>query len=759
LVIGCLWVCGFCAATRAQGPAAEPPTIESLQVGFGGLYKVGRWTSVTVTCKGGSSNVIGTLRIVTLDSDGVPARVTTDPARPFGLNARGTPGETITQTLYARFGQDDADLVVELVVNNKVAARRTFSAFSDTEQNALFTAISNDKRLFVLVGTPVGLEDVILLDAGERMQGDQPAATYVARVENAQNLPSDWYAYDGVEAVVLSGSRAADFTSLDSDNVRFQALELWVRHGGRLLVLCGSAGADLLSRPDAEGNRVAPRVFDRFVPGTYQGMIEIQPGKSYEAYCGTVEALLSGDANVLIPRVGSPKGLVEADAEGVPIVIRAPVGLGEVVFAAGDFDQAPFIDWKGRAKFLRAALGHTAVNLPPGSSDVAVRTDEADLVEHVRLALDRFAAVKPVPFWVVALLICGYIALIGPGDYFFLRHVVKRMELTWITFPTMVIVVSVGAYALTSWLKGNQLQINQIDVVDVETETGLIHGTSWINVFSPRMDYYNLAYSPRFPTAVKAPRTLLAGFTPPEGAMGGMRTAGQPASWGRPYDHSPSHDGLTGLPIQVWSTRRLTAEWTVSPGGSDAAQWIEATLTGPTGYDLSGTVSNRLSADFEDCLVLYSASARQPGGAGQVWCYPLGRLEAGASKTVGPGSGVAPEKLRNRVTEPVLVDEGQGKFRQVILPYDATWSDPERFMPLILFYEAVDGPVYTQRLNRFLQPFDMSGQLALGRGVVMVRTKDPAGRLVRDGQPMPGAHRNWTWYRFVVPIRPPEEQP
>ena len=46
-----------------------------------------------------------------------------------------------------------------------------------------------------------------------------------------------------------------------------------------------------------------------------------------------------------------------------------------------------------------------------------------------------------VPFWLVAGLIVVYILLIGPGDYFFLRKLVGRMEWTWLTFPLVVLLV------------------------------------------------------------------------------------------------------------------------------------------------------------------------------------------------------------------------------------------------------------------------------------------------------------------------------
>ena len=63
----------------------------------------------------------------------------------------------------------------------------------------------------------------------------------------------------------------------------------------------------------------------------------------------------------------------------------------------------------------------------------------SDLSTILRTALEQFPGVKLIPFGWVAFFIFLYILLIGPGDYFFLKKVLKRMELTWITFPTIVL--------------------------------------------------------------------------------------------------------------------------------------------------------------------------------------------------------------------------------------------------------------------------------------------------------------------------------
>ena len=94
-----------------------------------------------------------------------------------------------------------------------------------------------------------------------------------------------------------------------------------------------------------------------------------------------------------------------------------------------------------------------------GSTSTAV----SDLSSQLRVALEQFPGVKLIPFGWVAFFIFLYILLIGPGDYFFLKKVLKRMELTWITFPTIVITVSLVAYYAAYVLKGNDLLVNKVD--------------------------------------------------------------------------------------------------------------------------------------------------------------------------------------------------------------------------------------------------------------------------------------------------------
>ena len=77
------------------------------------------------------------------------------------------------------------------------------------------------------------------------------------------------------------------------------------------------------------------------------------------------------------------------------------------------------------------------------------------------------------------------------------------MELTWITFPTIVVVVSLVAYAAAYAVKGTDLRINRVDVVDVDQGVRrdgepriLVRGTSFATLFSPQNRDYDVTVAP-----------------------------------------------------------------------------------------------------------------------------------------------------------------------------------------------------------------------------------------------------------------------
>ena len=139
--------------------------------------------------------------------------------------------------------------------------------------------------------------------------------------------------------------------------------------------------------------------------------------------------------------------------------------------------------------------------MPSASPGVAgagrlYQTNVSDLSTQLRRALEQFRGVTLIPFGWVAFFIFLYILLIGPGDYLLLKKVLKRMELTWITFPTIVVTVSVLAYYAAYAVKGNELRVNQVEIVDVDQPAGLVRGNTFLTLFSPQNRDYDISVVP-----------------------------------------------------------------------------------------------------------------------------------------------------------------------------------------------------------------------------------------------------------------------
>src|SRR5262249_17408790 len=59
------------ACATANADQAKPPEFTAVRVGFAGCYKVGLWTPIEVTLRGGSSPATGLVRATLSDSDGL----------------------------------------------------------------------------------------------------------------------------------------------------------------------------------------------------------------------------------------------------------------------------------------------------------------------------------------------------------------------------------------------------------------------------------------------------------------------------------------------------------------------------------------------------------------------------------------------------------------------------------------------------------------------------------------------------------------
>ena len=270
-----------------------------------------------------------------------------------------------------------------------------------------------------------------------RARTGENAQNVVAAVDSLARLPTRWQGYEGVDIVVISTSKPEVFCKdLPPQNARIEALEQWVRMGGTLVLCAGSHAEEALHA----GSPLA-----KFVPGHFEKTVLL---RSRNQRLGNLSAKSPNPIpppkpgeKVELPtaRLTDVQGKIEARESDLPLVIRKPQGLGQVVFVATDLDRGPIRDWSDRPQLVAAILNLPANEQPGETDNLGQNYGYNDLAGQLRSALDVPRDVHLVPFFVVALLVIVYILLIGPGDYFLLRRLGRGMQWTWITFPTIVV--------------------------------------------------------------------------------------------------------------------------------------------------------------------------------------------------------------------------------------------------------------------------------------------------------------------------------
>ncbi len=716
-----VWMIWACLSVSLCTAADKPPEIVDARIGYGGHFKVGHWVPIELTIQGGTRPAVGHVAVLLPDGSDLLTRYHSRPERPIQL----LPDQPTKTVLLARLGRLVDGFSAQIVLAD---SGRDISQRVDLDRmpsgNSL--SLADGQRLHLMLGAAIGLP--------ANVNGTLPYQ--IASLASVAELPTNALAYDGVDTLAITTSDPQPFQRLQGDTARLDELERWIHAGGHLILCVGSAGQDLLG-PGG--------VFARFAPGKLVEVETLASGAALEEYSGTTHRIApSGrgeSVDLRVPRFDRVDGIVEVSADGLPLVIRSPRGFGRITFVACDLDTRPLSTWAGRAAIVRKLFHEPAEkdsqSIEPAGNNLY---GYSDLASQLNANLDEFPGVSVVPFWIVAVLILGYIVLIGPGDFFFVKHVLRRMEFTWLTFPVIVVTVSVGAYVAATWLKGSQLRLNQVDIVDLDTASGLVRGGSWIKLFSPNTDDYTLSLQPQgIAAGSTTPSTTFSWLGVPGQAWRGMNTPSAGADLlERRYDTSPQLDIVRDVPIDVWSSRGFQATWQSRRDELDAGK-LRIAAEG----SLSGKVTNITGVALADCFLAYDR-----------WAYKLDRIEPGATIEIEPGQQRDGLEMLLKKYEQVQ----SNKFSSVVnqaRPFDVEDPRVPPVVRMMMFHQAAGGSAYSTLHHGQSTWTDLSEHLRLGRAVLVGEAPRDhiAAQLQRDGQALNAADsQRWTFYRIVVPV-------
>jgi hypothetical protein len=246
-------------------------------------------------------------------------------------------------------------------------------------------------------------------------------------------------------------------------NDQADAIRHWVAAGGDLVIGGGRTAAEIGESPLLE-------------------MLPVLPGGTtrLDALPTTSEFLETSLRTPLHVTTGSLlAGEVILWENEVPLIFRRGYGQGTVTFLAFDPDALVREEGGGVTAlwtYLIPLEGGNAL-LPPVSIAPAVR--------FVRNSVQKFTQGEPIPLgWIILFVLC-YVVVIGPVDYLVLKRLGK-LEWTWFTFTISVVVFSALAYFGSVLLRGQDLAIREMALLDLDPATGWRTSSTFLGVYSPQ---------------------------------------------------------------------------------------------------------------------------------------------------------------------------------------------------------------------------------------------------------------------------------
>ena len=381
---------------------------------------------------------------------------------------------------------------------------------------------------------------------------------------NPEQLPENPIALDGLSVLYLNSERAADLNP-----AQVGALKSWINSGGNLILaieqlsdvgpgtwlqsvlpgtvverglvpVAGELDQWLLRGPETESRErtalgmVGKRQGAKSLPGKV-GLVTVDEDSAFSAQSMSTLALSnSNDPNVRTVIQG---------AVG-PWVVSKRHGLGLVVLLMFNPEREPFKSWRNKDRFWSKLTGQE--NL----------LNEMQLLLHVggRSVDGVFGAMihsrqdKKLPWPWLIFILAFYLVVIGPIDFLMLKRK-KRQMLTWVTFPSYVLLFTLMIYYIGFRLKSGVVEWNELHVVDV-IDRGV--ETQW------RGRTFGSIYSPSNAEYEFGSELVHSGI---RGEVGEVWTDGLERVRGRLKYHDKGV--RCSIAVPVWSSQMLVSDWTV----------------------------------------------------------------------------------------------------------------------------------------------------------------------------------------------------
>ena len=541
-------------------------------LGFDGVVKSSVWSPASVEMHNTTDDEIeGTLRIVQV---GQPFERHATCAARVVLPAHARK----RYYTYTRLGQYQGGQVVVF--------QRGGSVIAETQASA--NPCSRDDRLVVSVGGRSArlnfMNGVVVPPKSRRNYpggyGQSSQSTIYVGSIAPKMLPDRPLAFEGVDVMVLF-----ELLPASTNPKALNSIAMWVASGGTLVI---PTGPNFRSFQDD--------FYNDLLPVRLVGTVDL-PGLPSLSGLGKRE-FPAGAVTVAKGVLKPGMGTVVVAESGVPLVAERSYGAGRVVYLAFDPLGPPFRSWDGQTEFWKAIVQMST------SEPLAVSTlsglDESMLqgnyyqyqgYDWINQSGGMFPMVAQHPsvrapsFNTIGLFLMAYLILLAPVNYFVLKRR-KRLELAWITTPAVVLLFTVGAYAVGYTMKGSDLRLREVTMIEGSQDARFARVVTDASLFSPARRSYDITADDTYSIAQAMPAR--ENDAPPEGIV----------------DEKCS---LADVKMAMWSSKMFESVSGVDLGGT-----VRARLR-LNGMRLQGEIVNETRIPLTGCVLCYAGERANIG--------------------------------------------------------------------------------------------------------------------------------------------------
>lgn len=444
---------------------------------------------------------------------------------------------------------------------------REYNLWDYSPNNRLLTSVAESDLLIGLVGRGrfglLRLPSESVCQSGQNMGRASAGKVHIGH-KLPRMVPWDWTGFMPLDLLILYDPDWSQF-----QQQQLKAIVEWVSNGGKLLLVLGS-------HPLPRTNPIAE--FLPFELGDVR-QVDIQP-VALDKW-----NLLSEDGETVSAWPLSPKSdarFYEAQTHGAGecLFANAHTGFGRVGVLAFDpstmserqaaraslfwvfciknlLGDDPSQSWTGRSRRLQSS-GVARTIEHAGDPDKAIRNNpqnpgrfDVGQAQNANNAVMEFLyqGIKPLSIWWVILLLTLLAVLLGPVDYKLLKRK-DRLPLTWVTCTFWIALFTVGAYYGVQAIRGGDLELRVVSVVDGIEGGDQAWSTNYCGLFAPYSDDYRLSGL--------QPNQWWSGIAPTQQSIWqyNREVAGR-----RIYCFQ--HDGGNvpySLPINIWTVQCLLSE-------------------------------------------------------------------------------------------------------------------------------------------------------------------------------------------------------